>query len=343
MKLMKLMTCAALAVACVAGISGCGSSKDYSKPKVAEGTVLALALQAPAKTPLAPLVEKYKLNDVKASLEKMPADAKEFFEKMGLDKIESKWLLVTIGGEIAEGKVPDVALVAATTLDLDKFVAEFEKTEKSENKPEFKKTTIAGVSAYEVDSKKKDDVVPCVAALDGQLIIAASSAAAFEKQVALYREGKGESSDFSSFGLSGNDVLRIKAMKVGEVLKKALGDNVAMLQMVNGVIPDGDKIALGLTSVEIGLGASSDGKNAALDISVGTASDADADKLRTVVKEQLAPIVEQFKDGADKSEQAKLSYEALQSVKVAGEGAVAKLSAAAPAEPIFKLVSEMIK
>ena len=48
MKLIKLMTCAALAVACMAGISGCGSSGDYSKPKVAEGTILALTPQEEA-------------------------------------------------------------------------------------------------------------------------------------------------------------------------------------------------------------------------------------------------------------------------------------------------------
>ena len=342
MKLMKLMACAALAVACAVGFTGCSKKVDASKPRVADGAVLALVVQAPTKTSLAPLVEKYKLNDVKAALEKAPADAKEFFEKIELDKIESKWLLVTVGGEIAKDKVPDVAFVAATTLDLDKFVAEFEKSAKGEKKPEFKKTTIAGVSAYEITSKK-DKVVPCVAALDGQLIIVASSAAFLEKQIALYRDGKGESADFSSFGLPGNGILRIKAVKVGDVVKKALGEDAAMLEMVNGIIPEGDKIVLGLNSVEIALSASDDGKNAKLDLTVETASDADAEKLITAAKGGLtmatAAAKETVKDESDKA----AALGALESATAVNEGKVAKISAAAPAEPIFKLVSEMIK
>ena len=346
MKTIKLLACAALAAACMAGFTGC-SKKDYSKPKVAEGTVLALAVRSPEQTSLAPLVEKYKLNDNTAALKSMPKEMKEFFEKLELDKVETKWALVTIGGEIdkdkvAAGKIPDIACVFATTLDLDKVVTEFENTAKGSDKPEFKKTTIAGVSAYEITSKGGDKIVPCAASLDGKLIICASSAAVLEKQIALYRDGKGESSDFSSFAVAGNDILRVKAVKVGEIVQKVLPDP-SLLKGANEVMEGGDKIVQGLASVEIGLSASDDGKDIKLDVTVETASDADAEKLITAAKGGLAMATAAAQQGAAKDEEAKAALGVLESAKAVNEGKAAKLTAAAPAEPLLQFVSKMIK
>ena len=344
MKLMKLMACAALAAACAVGISGCGS-KDYSKPKVAEGAIAAIMVRPAEDTSLAQLCKQYGLG-LSDLMKKIPdATFQEVAKELELEKATHKWIAVTIqdvSAEKVEKGEPDFAVAIATTVDLDKAIAVAEKKFKDEKKDdEVKKTTVADVPAYEFVSKKKTDGF--AANLDKKLILIANTQAGLEKQIALYRDGKGASADFSSFGLSANDILRIKAMKVGENLKKALGENVAMLQMVNGVIPDGDKIVLGLASAEIGIGASSDGKNAVLDISLDTASDADANKLRTAVKERLVAITEHLKAAAEKSAEAKAQYETAQSVKVEGEGKVAKLSAAAPAEPILKLVSEKIK
>lgn len=336
MKMIKLMACAALAVVCAVGFTGCGS-KDYSKPKVAEGAVFALAMRSPAKTSLAPLVEKYKLNDYKAALEKMPDDAKALFNELGLDKVETQWILVTVGGELAMDKIPDVAVVAATTLDLEKVVAAAEKDK--DKKAEFKKKDVAGVPAYEIVAKD-EQVVPCVASLDGKLFIGASSAAVLEKQIALYRDGKGASAEFASFKLVGNDILRAKTVKVGEAVKKALPDP-EMLKEVNSVIPDGDKLVLGLGAIE--LAAASDGKDLKLDLSVETAADADAEKLITAAKGGLMMATAAVKQEAAKDESAKAALGALESAKAVNEGKVAKLSVAAPAEPILKFVSENAK
>ena len=269
----------------------------------------------------------------------------EIAKELELEKAKHKWIAVSLSDVSAEkiekGK-PDFAMAIATTVDLDKVIAVAEKKLKDGKEgDEIKKTTVADVPAYEFVKNKKSDGF--AANLDKQLILVASTQSGLEKQIALYRDGKGASADFGSFTLGANDILRIKAMKVGESLKKALGENVAMLQMVNGVIPNGDKIVLGLASAEIGIGASSDGKNAVLDISLNTASDADADKLRTAVKGQLSAITAQLKAAAEKSDEAKAQYETARSAKVEGEGKVAKLSAAAPAEPILKLISEKIR
>ena len=63
----------------------------------------------------------------------------------------------------------------------------------------------------------------------------------------------------------------------------------------------------------------------------------------TVAKAGLMGLTSQMQKAADKDADAKFAYDALQGVKVEAKGKVASLTAAAPAEPILKLVSEKIK
>ena len=354
MKMMKQMACAALAAALAAGISGCDSksAKDYSSPKVAEGAILALAGRSAEDTSLAPILKKYKLDSGLASeenLKQMPAEMKDLVKELELDKAEFKWTALTVGdmSGAMKGDVPEVAVALATTLNLDKAVAACEKKlkeEKDEGKPEFKKEMVADVSAYSINSKDlkvgEKAVVPFVASLDGQLILAASSKAVLEKQIALYRDGKGASADFGSFALGANDMLRIKLAKVGENVKKSIPDP-AMLQELNGFVPDADKLVLGLGAVELALSASADGKDAKLDLAVETASDADADKLRTLAKSGLMPLTAMVKGSKDDG--MKLAAGVLQAAKIAGEGKVANLSVAYSADDLIKFVSEQKK
>ena len=171
-------------------------------------------------------------------------------------------------------------------------------------------------------------------------ILAASSKAVLEKQIALYRDGKGASADFGSFALGANDLLRIKLAKVGENVKKSIPDP-AMLQELNGFVPDADKLVLGLGAVELALSASADGKDAKLDLAVETASDADADKLRTLAKSGLMPLTAMVKGSKDDG--MKLAAGVLQAAKIAGEGKVANLSVAYAADDLIKFVSEQKK
>lgn len=351
MKMTKQIACAVLAAACVAGFSGCGS-KSYSKPKVAEGAVIALAGHDIKSTSLASLAEKYKLGTfTEENMAKVPAEMKDLVKELALDKVETKWFALTVGdvSGVMKEEVPDIAFAAATTLDLDKTVAACEKKlkeDKSADKPEIKKTTVAGVPAYEIRAKDfktgGKEVVPCAASLDGQLIIVASSAAVLEKQIALYKDGKGESADFASFKLGANDILRAKIVKVGENIKKSLPSPDA-LQIVNGIVPDGDKVVLGLNYVELAFGASADGKNVTLDLTVDTAADADADKLRSYAKTGLMALTAQMQQNAEKDADAKMAYDALKAAKVEGEGKVAKLSSTAAAEPILKALADLAK
>ena len=341
MKMMKQMACAALAAAVAVGITGCGdkaSSTGGFQPKVAEGAFAALVARPMEKTSLAPLCKQYGLSMVDL-MKQAPGDAQEIIKDLELDKAENKWVAVTVDAlsadQIEKGD-PDFAVAIATSVDLDKVVAYAQ----SKDKQKIDKATIANVPAYvAVDGEKPKAYM---ANLDKQLILVASTSAGLEKLIALYRDGKGASAEFGSFALGANDIIRLKVAKVGENVKKSMPSPDA-LQMVNGFVPDGDKIILGMGAVELALGASDDGKNIKLDLSVETAADADADKLATLAKTGLMALTAQMKEGAEKDADAKAAYEALQAVKIEAKGKVAALAASTAADAALKALADKAK
>ena len=346
MRIIKKFAYAAVAVACAAGIAGCDQkTKEYAGPKVAEGAVVALAGRKADATSLAPLVKQYKLDGVISpeKMEQLPDKVKGLIKELEIDKLDVKWTAASVGdlSVVAKDAVPEIGIAMAVTLDLDKFVAAVDKKCKEEKEDvSFNKTTISGVQAYEIVSKKNKGVVPCVASLDGKLVLFASSADGLAKQIALYRDGKGASADFGAFALGANDLIRVKAVKVGENVKKSIPDQ-KMLEGLKDLLPDGDKLVLGLGSVDLALSASADGKDVKLDLAVETASDADATKLATLVQSSMAPLTMMVKDAKDDG--MKLAAGVLKSVKVEGKGKVASLSAACPADDLIKFVSEQQK
>ena len=343
MKMMKQMACAALVAAVAVGITGCGdknaSTAGGLQPKVAEGAIAALVARPMENTSLAPLCKQYGLCVTDLMKQAPDKDAQEIIKELGLDKADNKWVAVTfdaLSAEKIEKAEPDFAVAIATSVDLDKAVAYAQSKEKQK----FDKATIAGVPAYVAKQGEKAEAY--MANLDKQLILVANTSAGLEKLIALYRDGKGASADFGSFALGANDVIRLKVAKVGENVKKALPDP-EMLKMVNGVIPDGDKIVQGLGAVELAFGASDDGKNIKLDLSLDTAADADAEKLVTFAKTGLMALTAQMKEGAEKDADAKAAYEALQAVKIEAKGKVATLAASTAADPALKALADKAK
>ena len=184
MRIIKKFAYAAVAVACAVGIAGCDQkkAKEYAGPKVAEGAIVAIAGRSAETTSLAPLVKQYKLDGISPDkMSQLPGDAKDFIKEIGLDKADAKWFAVTVGdlSVLAKDGVPEFAVSMVATLNLDATIAAVDKKCKEKKEDvSFNKTTIAGVPAYEIVSKKDEKVVPCVAALEGQLIIGASSTSA---------------------------------------------------------------------------------------------------------------------------------------------------------------------
>ena len=137
MKMMKHLACGAFAVALAAGISGCGSKEQtYAGPKVAEGTIAAIAARLPENTSLSSLCKQYGLGVADLMKKISDKDAQEIIKELELDKAQTKWLAVNIS-EVSAAKIekgePDFAVAIATTVDLDKAIAAGDK------KKEFKK------------------------------------------------------------------------------------------------------------------------------------------------------------------------------------------------------------
>ena len=358
MKLMKLMACAALAAALAVGVAGCGSKesesssagKGYAQPKVAEGAVAAIVARPPEDTSLAQLCKQHGLT-VADLMKQVPPDfTQDAIKELELDKAQIKWIAVTVdavSAEKIEKDEVDFAVAIATSIDLDKYVAFFEKKIKEEgSKDEIKKTTIADVPAY-IGIKGEKPEMSYMANLDKQLILVARTSAGLEKLIALYRDGKGASADFGSFTLGANDILRAKAVKVGENLKTA--GAFPMFDGMGGQMffpdGDGDKVAAGLSTAEIVLGASGDGKNVKLDISMGAAADDDAEKIRKGMKNFLAlmaaGITKQRLDD-EKDAVVRLANDALASVKIAGEGKEVAFSASVASEPALMALGDFL-
>jgi len=351
MKVVKLMACAALAVVCAAGFTGCSkkdassdepakvevSKLDASRPRVADGFVVAAMVRAPEETSLAPRCKQHGLT-VSDLIKVVPRPARQMIGMFGLDKVGYKWLSVSVGGTIEKDKVPDFALALASDLDLDKTIAECEKLlaeESDPSKPEFKKTTIAGVSAYEIVAKNTP-VTLAVASLGGKLIVIGSSAAILEKQLYLYCGGKGEKSEFASFGKDGNAIVGVQAVKVGETIKKALPDQI---KAINAVLPGGDKIVENLGSVGIALGASEDGKDVKLTLSVETGTDVDAEYLVKEAEKGLKSLIASAREEARRNDDVKMVLDILRTVKIEAKGKDVTLVAFIPAEPVLQYLA----
>lgn len=356
MKMMKQMACAALVAAVAVGITGCGnknSSTGSFQPKVAEGAIAALVVRPMEDTSLAPLCKQYGLG-MTDLMKQASGDALEIIKELELDKAETKWIAVTfdaVSAEKIEKGEPDFAVVAATSVDLDKIVALIKKKAQDNkvyvNSHKFysgiKDKFVQGYEVrYVLDKMGGGMDKICMASLGNKLLVVANTDDGVLKQLALYNTGKGASADFGSFVLGANDVIRLKVAKVGENMKKALPDP-GMLKMVNGVIPDGDKIVQGLGAVELAFGASDDGKKIKLDLSLDTAADADADKLVTFAKTGLMNLTAQMKEGAEKNADAKATYEALQAVKIEAKGKVAALAASTAADAALKALADKAK
>ncbi len=359
MKIGKQLACGVLAVACAVGFIGCGSKDkdsskkestvdvsklDASRPKVADGFFLAAMVRAPESTPLKALCEKHGLT-VSDLLKKIPDQAQSNVQMLGLDKATYNWGSVSLGSEFGEDKTPDFAVAIAANLDLDKLIADLQKLDQGEpEKTECKKTTIAGVPAYEISDKNAPKV--CVASLDGKLILVGSSSSILEKQLFLYCGGAGENSDFASFGQDGNVVVCVKASKVGANLKKMLPPSAFEKIGSELPIPGGKELVEGLGAVEVTFAASGDGKDIKLDMSVGTATVADSYTLASLAKNGLEMHKMDLEMKARNDADAKVVYNLLQVAKVETKAdandKVAKLSVTAPAELIFDIIRNKV-
>ena len=348
---MKLVGVSALALV----LCGCGGgSEKYAAPKVAEGAIVALEFnqQQIDKIQAAALGEKGE-SLTKKAWEEAPKELVEVVKAAGLENVKVRWGVLSAGEPTLKENmnlknVPDVALAIAVDIDIERTVAAIREQQKKENADDVAMidATVAGVKAWKIVDKggnlAKAKAEPCFTALDGKLFLAASSLAVLEKQIMLYRDGKGESSAFADFAFADDDLFRLKLTDIGSAVKKSVPNPKKTLKMLTMFVPNVDEILLGLGALDFSATATAD-NGVALAFKLAAASEKDADQLRTLAKTGLMPLTAQLQEDAKEDADAKRQLALIEGLKIAGAEGKFEATLTVPGTVLKEFVAEAAK
>lgn len=202
MNLFKTLAAAALGLV----LCGCGGSSDDSSssspaplsPKALKGTQVAVAVRGEGERTPVKLVER--LTNGLGMPAEMAANVLAVLRETGFEDLDVEWLVLTVGRidrANRRGGMPDVALAVAGKNDLAKLLDGWTRFAEEDGDPcAFETIELAGVKAWHLAGRPTEDI--SLASLDGNLILAASSTALLERQIALYRDGKDADPDLGS-------------------------------------------------------------------------------------------------------------------------------------------------
>ena len=111
--------------------------------------------------------------------------------------------------------------------------------------------------------------------------------------------------------------------------------------MLNAFIPDGDKMVLGLGALDFAATATAD-NGVALKLTLGTASEKEADQLRTLAKTGLMPLTAQLKEAAKEDADAKKQLVLVEGLKIAGAEGAFEASLVIPAAILKEYAQEAV-
>ena len=220
-----------------------------------------------------------------------PEDVRTFLERSGLRDAEFHWALLSLENFRIADSVPQldgIALAVAGTIDLKRFI-EALRQEKVV-KAAFEETRIEGETAWRIvpwkDDKEMEDahVDPHLTSLDGQLVLVATSRETLVKQIRLYRTWRGHGDALDGFSAADGELLHLHLSGIGDLVRKYAPRDE--LKGINQVVPAGDQLVLGLGDLDVDDKVLPNGTlNSSL--SLRTASEKDADTLRTLAKTGL--------------------------------------------------------
>ena len=209
MKIGGIVVCCVLAAAAC----GCGGKKDsssgsssgssstlssaYARPRFIEGTEAALAVRYASSDLLKEPVEMgWKLDEsTGGKLRGLIADA-------GLADAVVEWCAVSVRGlrnpSVLRGRTPpDFTIAVAVRHSLPRIEEAMSKNDMPKGSP----VEIEGVKGLLF--QLKSDFRVGVVSLEDQLLLVSPSREMLQRQIALYRDGKGESSAFTGLDLAG--------------------------------------------------------------------------------------------------------------------------------------------
>ena len=111
--------------------------------------------------------------------------------------------------------------------------------------------------------------------------------------------------------------------------------------MLTAFVPDGDKMVLGLGALDFSATATAD-NGIALKLTLGTASEKDADQLRTLAKTGLMPLTVQLKEAAKKDADSKRALALVEGLKIAGPEGTFEANLVIPADILKAYAQELV-
>ena len=305
--------------------SGCGdgkfesggglgaSARDVFKPLVGKNAQFVIGMNLDKKQAFK-IVDAYKQlvfnvaklgrEDIEKAEEKIstykkdlfadiPPDGRKFIDKSGLRDADVRWAVLSMDSLKVVDGVPQMdgfSCAIGGKADLKKLISAIQ--EEPDVEISFEEMTLEGENVWRLVPQKEKDIKemnkahidPHITSLDGGLVLVAMSRDALAKQIRLYRKGEGKGDFLGKFSAADGELMRFHISNIGDLLRRNISRRE--LQMVNQIVPDGDELVYGLRGLDIETAVRPDGMMSDA-IRLETASEKDADKLRTLAKTGL--------------------------------------------------------
>lgn len=252
-----------------------------------------------------------------------PEDVRGFLERSGLRNAEYQWAVLSLADfKMVDGKpsLDGISLALAGTIDLDKLISACRQEDGCD--VIFKKTQVEGETAWHIVPEKAGDVQDMkelhidlyVTSLDGRLVLAATSRETLARQIRLYRSGTGKDDALDGFSALDGELMHLHLSDIGGILRKHVPRQD--LKELNQLILDGDELVLGLEDIDFRLNVTPNGMLRD-SFRLGTASEKDADTLRTLTKMGIMVLKAQL---SKEPKVANLVKKSFGEIKVGGTG-----------------------
>lgn len=223
----------------------------------------------------------------------IPPDGRKFIDKSGLRDADVRWAVLSMDSlQVVDGnlQIDTLSCAIGGKIDLKKLISAIQ--EEPDAEISFEEMTLEGEKVWRLAPQKEKDIKemgkahidPHVTSLDGGLVVVAMSRSALAKQIRLYRTGEGKGDSLGRFAAAEGELMSFHIAGIGDVLRRNMSR--MELQVINRLVPDGDELVYGLRGLDIETTVQPDGMMSDA-IRLETASEKDADKLRTLAKTVL--------------------------------------------------------
>lgn len=242
-------------------------------------------------------------------LANVPAEVSEFLSECGLTGVYPEWALMSMEGLFSLNddcpNLGGMALAIAGPIDLDRVISVVSRkmVETDENDIVFREVCVEGEKAWRILPDKRNiakdfsevNANPHVVSIDGRLVIVAMSRRTLEKQIRLYRSGKGrcdgEGDALCGFSAANGQLLHLYASGIGESIRRNVPMEVVKSGLDVGIVADMssvcEEIVTELRTLAIDINVAQDG-GVGLTMRIEAGSEDDGELIRSLAGACLA-------------------------------------------------------